>query len=124
MTLQNVASFQLNSVQLEIFLEPACSNHYLCSILRRFHIGFSFWRWSLLPGTHTYRHTHTHTYIHSFVLFKGILLWERGEEVERYQRGKLYNILSSLFVNTAVYGVFKCACTLKQTKLRVRTGVS
>ena len=73
---------------------------------------------------HTHIQTNTHTYIHSFVLFKGILLWERGEEVERYQRGKLYNILSSLFVNTAVYGVFKCACTLKQTKLRVRTGVS
>lgn len=92
------------------FLEPASSNHYLCSILRRFHIGFSFWPWWLPLGTQA------HALLLSGLVLKGTCC---GREVrrqrERYQRGKLYNILLSLFVNTAVYSAFKCARTHKQT---------
>lgn len=57
--------FHLDSLLLEVFLDPASSNCYLCSISRRFHVGFSFWLCWFLLGTQT------HTLLLSVLALRG-----------------------------------------------------
>lgn len=94
-------------------MEPTSSNHDWCSILRRFHIGFSFWPCWLPLGIITHTLLLSKSDSDSFCAGFKRNLWERGEEVlgkgrekDTREKKKLYNILLSLFVNSAVYGVF------------------